>query len=89
VIPESNVASDVSAEIAIQLPLETASKFQELFQGLDNRLDELKISSYGISVTTLEEVFLSVSKIVFNSRSNDNITGERNNQNRLIDDFDL
>ena len=62
-IPESQVLSDVSAEFALQLPLQSAPKFQSLFDELDQNLNKLGISSYGVSVTTLEEVFLNVAKI--------------------------
>ena len=62
-IPESNILSDVSAEFALQLPLESAPKFQHLFDELDKNLKSLGISTYGVSVTTLEEVFLNVAKI--------------------------
>jgi len=62
-VPESKVLSDVSAEVALQLPLEAASKFRKLFESLDAQLDKLKVSTYGVSVTTLEEVFLNVAKI--------------------------
>ena len=62
-IPESKVLSDVSAEFALQLPLESAPKFQGLLNELDENLQTLGVSTYGISVTTLEEVFLNVAKI--------------------------
>ena len=35
-------------------------KFKDFFNKFDNDLDSLGIRSYGISVTTLEEVFLKV-----------------------------
>ena len=62
-VPESKLLSDVSAEVALQLPLEAVPKFQDLFKNLDSNLEELRISTYGVSVTTLEEVFLNVAKI--------------------------
>jgi len=62
-VPESKVLSDVSAEFALQLPLESTHKFQGLFDEVDKNLERLGISSYGVSVTTLEEVFLNVAKI--------------------------
>eukprot|EP01065_Artemidia_motanka_P019215 TRINITY_DN2277_c0_g2_i1.p1 TRINITY_DN2277_c0_g2~~TRINITY_DN2277_c0_g2_i1.p1 ORF type:complete len:2055 (+),score=589.91 TRINITY_DN2277_c0_g2_i1:857-6166(+) len=34
--------------------------FPDLFDSLDQRKDELKIGSYGVSVTTLEEVFMKI-----------------------------
>jgi len=50
----------VSSEEIYQLPLDSVTTFEALFNGLDQNLDTLGIDSYGISITTLEEVFLSV-----------------------------
>lgn len=36
------------------------SKFADFFAEFDTRLDEFEILNYGVSMTTLEEVFLSV-----------------------------
>jgi ATP-binding cassette, subfamily A (ABC1), member 3 len=52
--------SEVSSEIAFQIPNEYSSKFKEFFNKFDSDLDSVDIRSYGISVTTLEEVFLKV-----------------------------
>jgi hypothetical protein len=40
--------------------MSTVEKFPALFDQLDLKLKELKVNSYGISITTLEEVFLKV-----------------------------
>ncbi|CAG9325453.1 unnamed protein product [Blepharisma stoltei] len=61
-IPAAVKASDVHAEIAFRLPIGSATKFEEFFQALDSRKGELKIRSYGVSVTTLEEVFIRVAR---------------------------
>jgi ATP-binding cassette subfamily A (ABC1) protein 3 len=50
----------VSAELAFQLSSSTISKFPELFSNLEQNMEKLSIRSYGISITTLEEVFLRV-----------------------------
>jgi len=63
-IPEVRVVSDVSAEISVQLPLETAHKFQGLFDDLDLNMRELNVENYGVSVTTLEQVFLNVAQLL-------------------------
>lgn len=62
VIPESIQLSSVSREELFQLPLSTIDKFQELFEKMDSNLNELDIESYGISITTLEEVFLKIAQ---------------------------
>lgn len=38
----------------------TVEKFPKLFDELDAKMKDLKVDSYGISITTLEEVFLKV-----------------------------
>jgi ATP-binding cassette, subfamily A (ABC1), member 3 len=51
---------EVSSEITYQIPTALSYKFQKFFEEFDRKLDSLDIRSYGISVTTLEEVFLRV-----------------------------
>mmetsp|Transcript_24372 Transcript_24372/g.21540 ORF Transcript_24372/g.21540 Transcript_24372/m.21540 type:complete len:1036 (+) Transcript_24372:413-3520(+) len=87
-IPHAKCTSDVSAEITYQLPLDTSPKFEGMLTELDNNKTALKISSYGVSVTTLEEVFLNVSKIVHkNDVSNFNAVRKQTTQKD--DEFDL
>jgi ATP-binding cassette subfamily A (ABC1) protein 3 len=52
--------SEVSSEIAYQIPTSLSDKFTAFFETFDADLPELGISSYGISITTLEEVFLKI-----------------------------
>jgi ATP-binding cassette subfamily A (ABC1) protein 3 len=59
-IPDAEPLSDVGAEQSFRLPFSASSKFVELFGVLDSRKAQLGIGEYGISVTTLEEVFLRV-----------------------------
>ena len=40
------------------LPNEASAQFEELFTVLDDSREELKVSSYGASITTMEEVFI-------------------------------
>ena len=57
-IPNSKVNSNISSEISFLLPSEYASKFPELFEKLETRAEKLDIVNIGISITTVEEVFL-------------------------------
>ncbi|CAK4124276.1 unnamed protein product, partial [Aphanomyces euteiches] len=57
------VLSNVGTEISFQLPLDCSHLFAKMFAELDDKLDELGVLSYGISVTTLEEVFIKVAEI--------------------------
>ena len=54
--------SEVSSEVTFQLPLESSSQFKDFFYELDQSLSQLGVRSYGVGVTTLEEVFLRVAK---------------------------
>ena len=42
------------------LPLEALPRFAAFFKSLDANLGELRIASYGLTITSLEEVFLAV-----------------------------
>ncbi|KAL3658018.1 hypothetical protein V7S43_017060 [Phytophthora oleae] len=61
-VPAAKVLSNVGAEIAFQLPLDSTASFPQLFEELDEKMRELGVLSYGISVTTLEEVFIKVAE---------------------------
>ena len=63
----AKILSDVSAEVAIQLPMESMANFENLFDELDTQKEKLGYLTYGISITTMEEVFLKVAE----SSSND------------------
>ena len=54
------VLANAGAEIVYRLPFEETESFPAVFQELDARKEELSIDNYGISVTTLEEVFLKI-----------------------------
>uniref|UniRef100_A0A8C0GHW2 P-type phospholipid transporter n=1 Tax=Chelonoidis abingdonii TaxID=106734 RepID=A0A8C0GHW2_CHEAB len=63
-VPGSQLVEDIGHEVLYVLPYGGAKDgaFGELFQELDSRLGELGVSSYGISDTTLEEIFLKVAE---------------------------
>nr|XP_034973105.1 phospholipid-transporting ATPase ABCA7 [Zootoca vivipara] len=63
-VPGSRLAEDICQEILYILPYSGAKDgaFGELFRELDARLAELGISGYGISNTSLEEIFLKVAE---------------------------
>ncbi|CAM6059930.1 unnamed protein product [Sphagnum tenellum] len=46
--------------LTFQLPLSNKGEFAQLFHELETRLEELHIGNYGISMTTMEDVFLNV-----------------------------
>lgn len=61
IVPDAKVHSSVAGEVIFQLPLGTSSSFSSLFQMLRDKSGELHIGSYGISITTLEQVFIMLS----------------------------
>ncbi len=62
VVPDAELASDVGAELSFTLPTSDAPKFAKLFAELDKEMRAIGFDSYGISCTTLEEVFLSIAR---------------------------
>jgi len=56
-IPDANLLNDVGKEIVFQLPFNSSALFQSLFEYIDVH-DDLEIASYGVSVTTQEEIFI-------------------------------
>ncbi|NXL70257.1 ABCA1 protein, partial [Leptocoma aspasia] len=63
-VPGSRLVEDIGHEVLFVLPYSGArdGAFGELFRELDAHLGELGVSSYGISDTTLEEIFLKVAE---------------------------
>ncbi|XP_055298016.1 phospholipid-transporting ATPase ABCA3-like isoform X5 [Sitodiplosis mosellana] len=59
-IPGIEVQEDIASELAYALPDEYVDKFERMFEKLENNQTDLKLGSFGVSLTTLEEVFLKV-----------------------------
>lgn len=66
-IPSATCVSEVGTEISFKLPLASSSSFESMFREIESCMhkygppsEAIGIESYGISVTTLEEVFLRV-----------------------------
>ncbi|CAN0410529.1 unnamed protein product, partial [Hapterophycus canaliculatus] len=59
-VPEALAVSKVGKERNYRLPFASASKFVDMFREIDATKDQLGVAGYGVSVTTLEEVFLRV-----------------------------
>ncbi|XP_037671050.1 ATP-binding cassette sub-family A member 3-like [Choloepus didactylus] len=62
-IPGAVLENNVAAELSFILPREYTDRFQALFTDLENRQKSLGIASFGVSITTLEEVFLRVGQL--------------------------
>ncbi|XP_029688027.1 ATP-binding cassette sub-family A member 1-like isoform X1 [Takifugu rubripes] len=63
-VPAARMVEDLGHELTYVLPYRAAKEgaFVELFKDLDRKLPDLGISSYGVSDTTLEEIFLKVAE---------------------------
>eukprot|EP00795_Rhopilema_esculentum_P013264 gene13264-4097_t len=59
-VPTAKMASNGQSEISYLLEHEHSKKFRDLFEKLEGKKEELGLRSFGISVTTMEEVFLKV-----------------------------
>jgi ATP-binding cassette subfamily A (ABC1) protein 3 len=59
-VPSSEVLSDVGTELKFQLPMTDMSSFPRLLAKLESQQRALGFDSYGIGITTMEEVFLRV-----------------------------
>lgn len=60
-VPSSTLSTRGGTELAFKLPRDKSSSFATLLSELEKRKAELGVLSCGLSVTTLEEVFLKVS----------------------------
>uniref|UniRef100_A0A8C3WS26 ATP binding cassette subfamily A member 8 n=1 Tax=Catagonus wagneri TaxID=51154 RepID=A0A8C3WS26_9CETA len=58
-IPDAKLSAESKGKLVYILPLERTNKFPELYEDL-NRCPGLGIENYGVSMTTLNEVFLKL-----------------------------
>lgn len=54
--------SETRKEINFVIPRDQTANFKPFFESFDGKLDEFKIKSYGVSMATLEEVFLKINQ---------------------------
>jgi ATP-binding cassette subfamily A (ABC1) protein 3 len=59
-VPSAEMLANISMEIKFRLPNEQSSLFESLFKEMEDHKTQYGIQSFGISLTTLEEVFLKV-----------------------------
>jgi hypothetical protein len=61
-VTDATLLSSVGTELSFQLPLGAASKFMPMFDQLDEEVESGGIVTYGVGITTLDEVFLLVAR---------------------------
>ncbi|CAM9600590.1 unnamed protein product, partial [Sphacelaria rigidula] len=59
-VPTAQPLSCAGGEISFRLPREVSAKFPGLFRELETQRAAMGVGGYGVSVTSLEEVFLSL-----------------------------
>uniref|UniRef100_A0A8D8MPF5 ATP-binding cassette sub-family A member 3 n=2 Tax=Culex pipiens TaxID=7175 RepID=A0A8D8MPF5_CULPI len=57
-IPDVRIDTDIGSELSFVLKEDYIKLFQRMLEELETRMGECGITSYGISLTTMEEVFL-------------------------------
>lgn len=65
--PDATIESDEQTEATFILSEEYLEKFDKIFKHLEDEAEVLKISTFGCSISTLEEVFLKVGVDKFQS----------------------
>ncbi|KAG7383465.1 hypothetical protein PHYPSEUDO_003627 [Phytophthora pseudosyringae] len=60
-VPDVKCLSSSGSELVFQLPTASSEAFPSMLEHLDAEMHALGVQQYGISVTTLEEVFLRIS----------------------------
>lgn len=61
-VDKAALLSNVGTEISFQLPLGASDKFVPMFEELDAEVKKGNISTYGVSITTLDEVFQIINR---------------------------
>lgn len=76
-VPTAELVSHVAGELSFRLPFAASGLFEALFRKFDEDKAGLGLLNYGMSVTTLEEVFLRVAR--------DQVTHEEDKEGKLLD----
>ena len=74
--PDAVLARRSGAERSVTLPSAGRAAFANMFDAIESSLEPLGISAYGISLTTLEEVFIRVTKDAERRRNHKNEENE-------------
>lgn len=53
-VPEAVLLSDVGTELSYQLPMGASGQFTPMLESLDKEIESGVVSSYGVSITTLD-----------------------------------
>uniref|UniRef100_A0A915AHT4 ABC transporter domain-containing protein n=2 Tax=Parascaris univalens TaxID=6257 RepID=A0A915AHT4_PARUN len=85
-VSNAQIQSATAQQITILLPVEHKPKFSRLFMFLEEKGEEYGISSFGLSLNTLEQVFLSVGEMAEpNTKGKDTIDLARRQASQICD----
>ena len=73
-VPSASGLSNVGTEISFQLPFAASAAFPALLRTIEDHKEELGVINYGVSVTTLEEVFIKVGEGAHGIQHGDGVT---------------
>lgn len=59
-VPSAVVGTCVGAELSIRLPLDASPRFPAMLSALEGKMQALGIRSYGVTVSSVEDVFLKI-----------------------------
>lgn len=79
VVPQAKLASSIAGEVIFNLPITSAPSFGQLFQLIKVHKDDYGLSSYGICITTLEQVFIQLAHENKASHQNEDEEDEEGN----------
>lgn len=88
-IPGIEVTNENENEISYHLPERYLSVFKDIFMNLERNDKQLGLDSFGISLTTMEEIFLQMGK---NNPTGDQTDGSSSGESRILlrdDDYFL
>ncbi|XP_065093705.1 phospholipid-transporting ATPase ABCA3-like [Ochlerotatus camptorhynchus] len=89
-IPDVRIDTDIGSELSFVLKEDYIGVFQQMLEELESRMHECGISSYGISLTTMEEVFLKAgSDTLMESNDSNGTAIETTNQNYSLNNMNL
>ena len=83
--PKSKISREAAKEITFHIPKNTENNFKTFFTELDAKAEELKIKSYGMASSTMEEIFLRVAKGDFvTTDKRENLEEEKESPEKLV-----
>lgn len=86
IVRDATVNSSIAGEVVYRMPIQAVPQFPELFAMLRDGASQLRITSYGISITTLEQVFIKLAREADSADLEDNFDLQ-NSQDEGLDSW--